>query len=301
MTTTAHTPVVCAVVVIYRPETAVLRELLAAVGPQVAATVVVDNGSDRSDTGLAELLQQPAVTMLRNDSNHGLAKALNQGIAWARQQHATHVLLLDQDSTPAPDMVARLLAALARLEADGPVGAVGPTLIDPRTGRRAHFVRFGFPLNPLVHAAPDEIVRCDFLTTSGSLIPMTVLDRFGGMEEPFFIDHIDVEWCARVRQGGFRIHGVGSATMLHRIGDRLLMGTRLFVHSPERLYYIMRNRVLLYRLPHIPWAWIGQDLLRIPIKFALFSLFVPGRLRNIGGMLAGLRDGVLGRNGPRAT
>ena len=40
--------------------------------------------------------------------NLGVAAAQNQGIEWAKQQGATHVLLLDQDSLPHPDMVARL-------------------------------------------------------------------------------------------------------------------------------------------------------------------------------------------------
>ena len=300
MTSADRTPVVCAVVVIYHPEHAILRELLAAVAPQVSATIIVDNGSDPSDAALAEILRQPAVTVLRNDGNVGLARALNQGIDRARQQDATHVLLLDQDSTPAPDMVSTLLVALARLEAERPVGAVGPTLIDPRTGKRAPFVRFGFPLNPVVHAAPGEVVACDFLTTSGSLIPVAVLDRVGGMDESLFIDHVDVEWCFRAARSGRSIAGVGDATMLHRIGDRLIRGTTLFIHGPERLYYIMRNRVLLYQLPHISWTWIGQDVLRIPFKFLIFAVLVPGRLRNIYAMTTGLWDGVRGRRGQRA-
>ena len=299
MTPAARSPVVCAIVVTYHPEPHVLRDLLESVVAQVESTVIVDNHSVGSDPLLAESLNRPSVAVIRNGDNLGLARALNQGIDWARQHAATHVLLLDQDSTPAPDMVRQLLDALEQLSTDQSVGAVGPTLVDPRSGRRAPFVRFGFPLNPAVHAGPGDVVRCDFLTTAGSLVPMSVLDRVGGMDESLFIDHVDVEWCFRAARGGYRLYGIGGATMSHRIGDRLISGTRLFVHSPERLYYIMRNRVLLYQLPQISWTWLGQDVLRIPLKFLIFAVLVPRRLQNVRAMTTGLWDGLLGRRGPR--
>ena len=72
-----------------------------------------------------------------------------------------------------------------------------------------------------------------------------------------------------------------------------------FVHSPLRLYYMMRNRVLLYRRSATPFVWIVQDIPRALLKLLRFSLLVAPRGRNARAMLAGLRDGILGRTGPK--
>ena len=101
---------------------------------------------------------------------------------------------------------------------------------------------------------------------------------------------------------GYALVGVCTTTMHHRLGHgrwRLPFGLgHIVVHDPIRLYYIMRNRLLLYRLPHTPAVWIAQDVPRVAVKFLLFSVLIRPRLRNIRFMLAGLRDGLLGRSGP---
>ena len=88
--------------------------------------------------------------------------------------------------------------------------------------------------------------------------------------------------------------------MGHRIGDgirRLPLGAS-FVHSPTRLYYMMRNRVLLYRRVATPRLWVAQDMPRAALKLLRFSLLIAPRRANARAMLRGLRDGILGRDGP---
>ena len=291
-----------AVIVTYRPDMSALEAQLARLRPQVSAIVLLDNASDEATrTALDELASRFSATLLVNPRNLGVAAALNQGIDRARSQGATHVLLMDQDSLPAIDMVATLHAALARLAVHGPVAAVGPVAEDLRNGDLAPFVRIGFPLNRKIPASAGQDVRCDFLITSGSLLPMAALDAVGGMDEGLFIDNVDLEWSFRAAGAGHALHGVGDARMGHRIGEgvrRLPFGAS-FVHSPVRLYYMMRNRVLLYRRAETPGLWIAQDVPRALLKLLRFSLLVPPRGANTRAMLAGLRDGLLGRSGAK--
>ena len=82
------------------------------------------------------------------------------------------MLFLDQDSVPQPGMTGRLLRALQSYEARGvKVACVGPRMrcYGSLTRRRQ---------------------QCDVLVSSGSLVPMAVLDEVGGMEEAFFIDQV---------------------------------------------------------------------------------------------------------------
>lgn len=291
---------VCAVVVTHRPDLATLAEQLVALAPQVGRIVLVDDASP--EARLRDFCAvHPDVTLLALPVNRGLAHALNAGIERARTlEGVTHVLLMDQDSVPAPDMVQRLGAAQAKLSARGKVAAVGPRFRDTREPADAPFVRIRFPFNRKLRCdgrCPE--VRCDFLISSGCLVPLAVLDDVGGMDDALFIDNVDLDWCFRAMAAGYALYGVCAAGLSHRLGDarkRIAGFPRgIVVHPPRRLYYMMRNRVLLYRRAYTPRRWIAQDVPRLVVKLLLFALVVPPRRKNLHGMLAGLRAGMAGR------
>lgn len=293
---------VCAVVVSYHPDPQTIRTLIDAVVMQVGAVVLVDNASDGAwQAALRVTLQAASGDLLVQPRNLGLAAAQNIGIDWARANGYRQVLLLDQDSEPGEGMVAALQHALATLSASGKVAAVGPRFHDLREDRDAPFVRLGFPFNRKSWCAVGTpYVACDFLISSGALIPMTVLDQVGPMDAGLFIDNVDMEWGFRAQAQGYALYGVCAAKMHHRLGDArhpLPLGGHIVVHGPLRLYYMMRNRVWLYQMPHVPSIWKAQDMLRVPAKLLLFGVLIGPRRRNLHSMLRGLWDGLRGRRG----
>lgn len=298
---------VCAVIVSYHPDPVALQHLIGIVAAQTDAVVLVDNASDggwHEAAGCA--LSDAGGALLRQGENIGLAAAQNIGIEWARAHGCSHVLLLDQDSEPTQGMVASLLEALRRLSATGRAGAVGPRFHDPREHRDAPFVKLGFPLNRKLWCADaEQAIACDFLISSGMLIPLAVLDQVGSMDAGLFIDNVDLEWGFRARALGFALHGVCGAMLHHRLGDTrraLPWGLgQVVVHGPSRLYYMMRNRLRLYRMPHTPRVWIAQDLPRVLVKLFLFGALIGPRRRNLRCMVRGLADGWRGRQGAAPT
>ena len=287
----------CAIITAYKANTEILANLLSIIDPGVEQIIVVCNGGD-----LPALPQKAA--LIRNGSNVGLGAALNQGIRWSDDRGFSEILLFDQDSNPHRDMVPRLRTALSRLKITEPkIAAVGPSFSDPRSGQNFPFFKLGFWRKRFADCSV-EIVETDSLITSGCLIPMNVLRNVGNLDESLFIDCTDAEWCFRALSKGYRLFGVCAARMDHRIGDRIFAirlpfgrTIHLAIHEPVRLYYIMRNRVLLYSAPHASWKWISSDIVRIPMKFLAFMCFVPQRRRNAAYMLAGLFHGVVGRRG----
>lgn len=213
-----------------------------------------------------------------------------------------YVLLMDQDSVLDKGMVATLGRALANLSRHELVAAVGPQFRDSRSGTLAPFVRFGFPFNVKHLGGPGQLVRCDFLITSGSLIPVGVFDKVGEMDESLFIDNIDMDWCFRASAAGLALYGVCDAQMHHCIGEQLRPSRAkregVIVHKPFRLYYIMRNRVLLYGRAYTPRVWVLQDLPRLVLKLIGNSLFIAPRWERLGFMWRGLWDGLRGVRGP---
>jgi rhamnosyltransferase len=302
----SNTPLLCAVVVTYHPEPELLKQLLETVLPQVAALVVVDNGSDEQHLSLIRswsLSGLPKVfSLIETGKNLGIAAGQNRGIAWARKQGSSHILLLDQDSIPATDMVKALQEALVDLSNRRiPVAAVGPRLVDRRTKRSSPFVVFnwfGVTRNSCARD-PGALRQTDFLVSSGMLVPISVFDDVGLPEEGLFIDNVDMEWCFRARSMGFLLYGVCSAVMLHSVGDQIFrIGPRvLHRHSPIRQYYIMRNRLLLYQRSYTPFGWIVQDAARALFKLLVFALVFAPRWQNICMMCRGIRDAYTGKVG----
>jgi len=294
---------VCAVLVTWQPDLVVLGELLGALAPQVGHVVLVDNGT-RDPRFRDFCAEHPELALLALPENRGLAHAMNLGIQHARGlSGVSHVLLLDQDSVPEPDMVGALKAALDWRGADARVAAVGPCFRDPREADDAPFVRIRFPFNRRLRCTGAcEAIRCDFLISSGCLIPLAVLSEVGGMDDGLFIDNVDLDWCFRTAAAGYAMYGVCAARLRHSLGAtrRHVPGVPrgIVVHPPRRLFYMMRNRVLLYRRAYTPKRWIAQDLPRLVVKFLLFTVLVPPRRKNLRCMLAGLRAGVMGRSTP---
>ena len=185
---------IVAVLVTYRPDLSELKTAIAALAPQVAGIVAVDNGSGAATQAeIANLLDRPGVpvTTLFQPENRGLAQAQNAGAAAARNMGADAVLLMDQDSLPAPDMVAALRAGYVRRKASRPA-AIGPGYDEPHRGTDAALPREG------------DVPEMPALIASGSLIPLAVLDEVGPFDESLFIDFVDTDWCFRARHAGFR-------------------------------------------------------------------------------------------------
>lgn len=294
---------VCAIVVAFQPDIPLLTRVLAAVGPQVEGLVVVDNGCKDEVSGVlrAHLIE---ARVIRLNENHGLAAAQNRAIRWASEQGYSHFLMLDQDSVVGRDMVRRLKSALLDLERRGErVAAVGPCHVDARTGAGKHFVRFGkYGIIREDCAKRWPYVPTDFLISSGMLVSRRAFDAIGPLDESLFIDNVDLEWCFRATSSGFRLFGVCGVHMEHRLGDgvmQLWLGrwVTTYRHSPLRQYYMMRNRLSLYRRPHSPRSWVARDCLRAAGRFLFFSLFMAPRWEHFRMMSRGAWHALRGRGG----
>ena len=301
---------VLAVVVTFLPKADGLVALIRALSPQVETVLVVDN-SPRTEPGIDSLplsiwIEFCNLRPLRLGENVGIASAQNLGIDIALKEGYGHVLLSDQDSLPAPEMVMSLLYCHARLaEQSINVGCICPQYLDNTTGQAFPFQiqrpgRLFYSNSRLGEADP----WIEILTTisSGSLIPREALLHVGPMREDFFIDHVDTEWCHRARARGFRLYATSRANLSHRLGDASfqlwLFGWRPYsIYSRVRLYYRFRNFVLLCRLQHVrllwklraSWYWAGN--------FYAHAIFAPGPIGNIKAMIRGLIDGFRGRRG----
>lgn len=287
----------CAVCVTYHPRLPVLKDLVNATIAQVDRIILVDNGS--ADEALACFETGDAVEIIALGKNGGIAAGFNVGILRARDAGYAYVLLLDQDSIPPAGMIRRYLEAMHQLAgANKPVAAVGPRYRNARLDHTSRFVRFGWFHN--IYCGSDSgpaLVRADFLISSGSFFDLRVFAAVGLFKEGLFIDHVDTEWCNRARSLGFLFYGIWDVVMEHSLGERDL---RLWflrwrvqpIHQPFRLYFIMRNSILMYRDPNVGIRWLSGDILRLMRLAVVYLVCLPPRNEHAKWLSLGLLDGL---------
>lgn len=293
-----------AVIVSYFPREDALHSVVMAVLPQVAQVVIVDNGSPAGTQTYIEDIPAGNVNWLMLGRNFGIAKAQNAGIEWARIHNATHVILLDQDSVPSPNMVTDLLDVHQKLSAQGKrVAAVGPRFLDSDSGSLSSFVRFGLlGLKQIGCMNDSQYVEVDVLLASGSLISISILDDVGGMDESLFIDYVDTEWILRAKGKGYLSFGACRAFMTHTLGESrrrlwFLRWRYIPIHKPFRFYYIFRNSILLMRREGVNKDWRRCELISLVRLALMFGFFVAPRREYFRMMTLGVIHGLRGKTG----
>jgi rhamnosyltransferase len=276
---------VCAGIVAHNPDIADVNVLIERLLASSKWVVVVDNSSaDKSY--LENLAKQPGVRIIRNNDNRGVSGGINQIIDYARQVKADFVAAFDQDTKISPDLVNTLASNFERLLASGElVAAIGPLVIDDYTNHSLPFIQFRLPLNAHYsrEESPesDQLVECDFLISSGCLMSMKAIDDIGSMNEALFIDNVDLDWCFRASHKKYKVYGDFGSVIRQQIGSAYtkIPFTKAVIryHDYNRIYYMTRNRVWLYRQQYVNRSWVVHDVCRLTCKFLYLFLFKRGR------------------------
>ena len=260
--------------------------------------VVVDNSPYMQ--AASELGLSAGIEYLPNGDNVGIATALNQGIAALVRQGFDIAMLFDQDSEPPVSLLIELPRVIAQAnEAGERVALAGPAYDDPRLRGVAPFVQFRWWWLKRVAAEGDQPIDVDFLISSGSCVNLRWWSNIGPMEDALFIDYVDLEWCVRAKQKGYRVLGVPWVRMAHQLGGEpvRVLGRTYPMHAPLRHYYQFRNVIALIKRPYIPWSWKTTEIIKLPVRIAIYSLLPKQAGQHVRMALLGLLDGWMGRMG----
>lgn len=221
-------PSIAAGIVTFNPDLGRLRENVEAILPQVSAIIIVDNNSSNS-AGLTQFSSlHEKISLVFNDQNRGISKALNQVMRTATHNEHDWVVLLDQDSVASVGLVQGLFCAASADDA-----VVAPEIID-RNVRRL--------------TAATDVVAIDYCITSGALYSTSAWAQVGGYDENLFIDFVDFDYCLRLRLAGFSLHRNRSVEILHEIGKITQHGPfKAYNHSAFRNFHMAQDMIYYAR------------------------------------------------------
>ena len=294
---------ICAISVLYHPDQAQLQRQQSALASSVQWRLWVDNAP--ASPVLSALASQSGATYLPLGENLGIATAQNRGIEWAREQGASHVLLLDQDSIASAQLVQQLALLLAQVQKIHPHSVIAPRYELPRLRGISRFVGERAVLSQFA-VLKGCLIQCDWMIGSGMLIPLSVIDLAGPMREELFIDLVDTEWCYRARAKGAHLFGLASQQpqllLEHALGDGItrlwcVRWRHLLRYSPTRSYYQTRNAIVLLNNPYQPLSHRLSQLLAVA-KLAIFNLLLTDqRWLRLKLLVRAAADGLRGRLG----
>ena len=283
-----------AIVVVYQPDMLHLRQLVQRLAGLVGDIVLVNNGVGAlAASDFTPAFQEHASTatlgILNLGSNFGVAAALNRGVSYLETRRCTLAWSFDQDSLPAADALAQLLSAWE----DTSVAALAPAIHPQGKAQPLPFLvtDAAQAVRAQAVSAPQEVVAA---ITSGLLFRIDLWQNVGGALEPLFIDHVDTEWCCRVRAAGWRILAVPAARIHHQLGQpgpRFAgWGHRVVLRTPLRTYHMLRNGCLLGRMACAPVGWRRYQLRQAAKIIAVALLHGPQRWGQLQAVVRALRD-----------
>ncbi|MBU2977834.1 glycosyltransferase family 2 protein [Alteromonas sp. C1M14] len=277
------------VVVLFHPDKRHVVELIDLTHRRGQPLTLVDNSPSKLDTPL------PANTAyLHLPANEGIATAQNRGIAELLARGCDKVILFDQDSQITPALLDGLSDGYDEaVKTFGSVAAVGPQIVCEFHHKAVE------PKIQKALAISNDMADVQQIIASGMVLTADSFNRVGPKEEALFIDGVDHEWCWRARNKGFHIIKLLSVSMNHRQGEGRIkaLGFTFKVGAPVRLYYQVRNVLVLSRRAYVPRYWKLRNLCGLPIRWLVNRWRFPEGKQRGQFFVKGLIDGWKGRMG----
>ncbi len=235
--------------------------------------IVVDNGST-DDSVDAISKRYPAITILQTGANLGYAGGNNFGIRWALDHGTDFIILLNNDTIVAQDLIIKFVDAYKLLPVDSVLGAKIYFYDKPDTiwfaggkwnSQRSCFEHLGFGQKDSAefnnYFAVDYITGCALFSSSATFRDVGLLD------DNLFLTYEETDWCYRAQEKKHKCIFVPEAKLWHKVSSSFGGAD-----SPLVAYFMQRN-LLLWAKRHLsPQA---NERLRKTSFFTLRRILLP--------------------------
>lgn len=225
--------------------------------------IVVDNAST---DGSIQMLQKkfPWVKLIANQDNKGFAKACNQGI---KISEGDYILLLNPD-TVVPEGALEPLLSFAK---DHPeAGVIGPKILNTDGSVQQSVRSFPSFWNQTViqlklhrifrnskiiqeyrmaNFPYDSVQSVDQVMGAAFLIPKTVIEKIGALDERYFVWFEEVDFCLTVKRAGLDVLFCPNTNIIHKQGQsffQLVSTNRQRMMNDSMRKYFFKNHGFLH-------------------------------------------------------
>ena len=239
------------VVILYHPDLSKTIENIATYASQLNKLYLFDNSVQPSMDVSKDLahLKIP-IEYITTGTNEGIAKRLNEASHKARQESYDFLLTMDQDSSFKPGDFEKYKSLI-------------------QSSNNSNVAQYGVNHQPDFTPAKDLPEEALALITSGSILNLSLTDKVGVFNEYFFIDFVDTEFSYRVIQNGYINLMFSNIVLNHSLGTLIegrslvsLKKSKRIIHSPIRVFYVIRNGLyLLFKVKGLS-ASMKQEVIR---------------------------------------
>ena len=270
---------IIASVITFNPDINLLKQNIDSYIDYVDEIIIIDNFSQNRD----ELIQfeKIGVNIIYNNSNLGIAKALNIALNYGNNKNYDLLLTMDQDSYFEKESF-KLLILGFNLKSE--IAIVCPTINDVNSGNISKSNKNW-----------DEI----FTTiTSGSLCSVSKLVDIGGFNNSLYIDYVDVDLCLRLKKKKLIIIRSIKSILNHKLGNSKIykfLGINFIStnHNKIRRYYYARNKVYIYKKYFFIFPlFVIRDFFSFLKTILIIILLEKEKQSKILNTLKGIYDGV---------
>ena len=262
-------------VVIYNPKPVVVDNI-ASYAAFLDHLFVMDN-SEVADPEVGSLLERfPNITYIIMGGNLGVAAALNRSANLSIENGYSWLMMMDQDSSFKKNILPDFFNCLNKYDSN-----------------RCGIISAGYSRKTRYVEVPGQRYSELLVTiTSGSFLNLQVFKKLGPFMEKLFIDHVDHEYCLRLKIHGYRIIRMNHVFIRHQLGNKkkYLFWTSSN-HSPFRRYFMTRNRFFVARLykEQVP-VFFRTEILRFIYETVKMIVFEPEKFKKIRNTLLGYLD-----------
>lgn len=289
------------VIVTYHPDNELYKRV-EKIRHQVDKLLIIDNKSRSSCVLMIQKISIDLdVDIILNESNLGIAEALNQGLRYAESfgERYSWVLTLDQDTSCYPSLVDQLIMAYKDCPFRNEIGIIGTNYKEKTTGRILH-------KKTQTEENWEEVQN---LPTSGCILSLTAFSKVGDFRSDLFIDQVDTEYCMRLRSKGYRVIISLKIGMIHPLGyyrasklHKLIRGSSMITnYPPVRHYYWTRNGVTLIKenfLRDFGWS-LNQAYYLFFRRTITVLLFEDQKIIKLRNIILGIWHAILSRGGAK--
>ncbi|UPQ81326.1 glycosyltransferase [Pseudomonas knackmussii] len=271
----------------YNPCFAALKDNLESYICQVGRVVLCDNSDNEAAASQIEAVCSgyESAIYLSMGGNKGIAAAQNAGIELAISLGYQYFIEIDQDSKLGEGYVSGIVETYLLLASNGlPIAGVGPIAVS----KEQDFVYHGYKHDSGIHFSDKTL-------SSGFFFSKCAYQLVGGKDEGLFIDLVDWDWCWRARSKFLYVAVDTSVRIEHMMGDghKKILGYKVGLPAPIRLYYQYRNSLYLLSKPHVPFGWKVKRVIILAVKIPYYYFCTDRRAERVSyifrGVLSALR------------